>query len=283
MKPKPGTNLEELRRLAREEALAYQSIYGWYPTSGTDPVWSGLQIELHSATYGAVKRAIRERVEMPGWDEQRECATDYPDLRPCWRIYPISYNPSFPPLVRCQAGRTFLPHELPGQLHTWQQWAAETARGDHDDYLRELHWYETADWVRYHWSCLHAAAVDALTATGAWAHRPETIVVRDEILRLPEPIVPCIALSPDPNAPARDRERLATDYPATLAAARTLVELTRRWDASVRGNRKLRYYENCYKFTLDEFRTHAADPWLHEFFVWAARCVELGFGLRLDY
>src|SRR5436190_1211784 len=71
------------------------------------------------------------------------------------------------------------------------------ARGGHDDYLRELHWYETARWARYHWSCLHAAAVDSLTRDANWASKPELAAVRGQILRLPQPTVPDIRLSPD--------------------------------------------------------------------------------------
>jgi hypothetical protein len=282
MKPKADADPDELRRLVREEAAAYQSIYGWSPVSDVDPVWSGLQLGLNWPACLRATRAIRELVEDASWDDERQCATDHPELVPCWRVSVIAGNPTFPPLVRCQAGRSILPDELPGQTEAWRRWAEEAARGTHDDYLRELHWYTGADWTRHHWSVLHAAAVGSLTATGAWASKPDLIAVREEILRLPEPPVPSIRLSPG-EGKTRATEVLDTGYPVCLAAARTLVDVTRRWDRNVSGNRKLRYYENYYDLTLDAFRARAADPWLREFLTWADRCADLGFGLRLDY
>jgi hypothetical protein len=35
--------------------------------------------------------------------------------------------------------------------------------------------------------------------------------------------------------------------------------------------------------TLDEFRHHARDSWLQEFFEWATQCVQRELGLYLDY
>jgi hypothetical protein len=282
MKPKPGSDLEELRRLARQEAVAYQSMSGWYPARAVDPVSLAVQYALHDADCGAAAAALRERTEWAGWDHARECASDVPDLMPTWRVSVVSQNPTFPPLVRCQAFRTILPDELPDQLARWRRWVEGVVRGDHDAYLRELHWYSTADWAWYHWSCLHAAATASLAAPGAWASKPELVEVREAILRLAQPTVPGIAVSPDPGRPSPDRDKLETAYPATLTTAHTLAELTRRWDRCVRENRKLKYYEGCYRFALDEFREHASGRWLGEFFAWTGRCAELGFGLGLD-
>jgi hypothetical protein len=282
MTPKPDADPDELRRLVREQAVAFQSLYGWESTGAHDEMRDSLLGELHFGPYRAACHTLVSRIDFPPVRDEDGCAVDHPALAPCFRVYPITRNPTFPPLVRCRAGRTILPDELPGQLAEWRRWAEEAARGDHDDYLRELHWYDTADWARCHWSCLHAAAVGSLSATGAWASKPGLIAAREEILRLPEPTVPRVRLSPDDKKPW-DPADLEAGYPACLAAARTLAELTRRWDRNVGGNRKLRYYENSYHLTLDEFRARAADPWLHEFFAWAGRCAELGFGLYLDY
>jgi hypothetical protein len=282
MKPKPGTDLTKLRELARAEAVAYQSMNGWYPVHETDPVARDIQLELHRVACGAATEAIRERTDWAGWDRERECATDYPDLVPTWRVLVLSQNPIFPPLVRCQAFRTILPDELPDQLAAWRQWTEGVLHGDHDAYLRELHCYVTADWARYHWSCLHRTAVNSLSAIGGWASKPELVAVRDEILRLPEPAILRIPVMPTSLPRGLPDIDFADAYPAALATARSLVELTKRWDACVRDNKKLKYYEECYRFSLDDFRAHASEQWVQEFFAWAGQCVELGFGLCLD-
>ena len=61
------------------------------------------------------------------------------------------------------------------------------------------------------------------------------------------------------------------------------TQMTRARDSNVRENMKLRYYEDYYHFTLDEFRHHPRDSWLQKFFEWATRCVQRGFGIYLDY
>ncbi len=278
---KSGADPDELTRLIREQAVAFQTLYGWFDSTSEDnPLLSGLLTDLHGPAYRAASDALAGLAEFPEYDDATGRATDYPDLAVCWRVYPITSGPIFPPLVRFRAGRTYLPADLQPQLDAWRTWAEQVAHGDHDDYLQELHWYETARWARYHWSCLHAAAVDSLTRDANWARRPELAAVREQILRLPQPTVPAVRLSPD-GKPKFEQDELAREYPAALAVARTLVELTRAWDSKVKH--KLRYYEECYRLTLDEFRAAASDDWLREFFAWAGRCADLGFGLYLDY
>jgi hypothetical protein len=281
MRAMPGVDRDELRRLAATEAAGYQSFAGWHPVAAQDPVAGDIRHALHEPAWAAARAAVRERVEPAGWDGVRQRATDIPDLVPCWRVAVVADNPTFPPLVRVRAYRALLPDELAEQVDAWRRWAGEVAAGRHDPYLMKLHWYATADWARYHWEALHRAAVESLAAVGAWASNSELVAVRDDILRLPRPEVPRIGIA-GPDTPSPDRDRLAVEYPAALAAARTLAELTRRWDGCVRGNRKLRLYEDGYHLTLDEFRRLAAGGWLHEFFAWADRCVTKGFGWCLD-
>ena len=278
MRPKSGAGADELRALARAEGLAYQSCDGWYPVSEAGSLRPDIGRALHETALAAATAGVRARVELAGWDHDRGCAADVPDLVPSWRVAVIAGNPAFPPLDRCRAFRTIPPDELPDQLAAWRRWVEDAGAGRHDTYLRDLHWYGTADWARYHWSVLHENAVRSFAAAGAWAKRPALAAVRDDILRLPEPVVPRVAVTPDRMEKGGGGPLAAKDYRSTLEAARALAELTRRWDGCVRGNQKLRYYEDCYKFTLDEFRAHLAGAWLAEFFAWADRCVAAGFG-----
>lgn len=275
------TDPAQLGRLMEQQALAFQSIGTWNSKACTDRVRDALCHRLHFETYLAASDSVRGLLEFPGWDDERQRATDLPDLVPCWRVYPITYNPTFPPLWRMRAHRTFLPDQLRAQLLVWKAWAAQVANGEHDAYLRELHLHETSDFMRHHWSFLRAAATESLTRTASWAHKPALVEVRERVLRLPEPTVSSVPIEPTEKRSVKPEE-FDAHYAAVFEEARTLIALTRAWDANVRGNRKLRYYEGYYHLTLDGFRARARDPWLQEFFAWATRCVQQGFGFYLD-
>jgi hypothetical protein len=83
--------------------------------------------------------------------------------------------------------------------------------------------------------------------------------------------------------PSLRQDEFEAQYAAAFEGVKSLIELTRAWDSNVRGNKKLRYCEDNYHLTLDEFRHHARDSWLQEFFKWATQCVQRRFGLYLDY
>jgi hypothetical protein len=206
---------------------------------------------------------------------------DIPDLSPCWRVYPITHNPIFPPLWRLRAHRTFLPDQLEAQLAEWKDWARQVANGGHEEYVRELHLHVTSDFMRHHWSSLRAAAIASLCPTGSWATKPTLVDVRERIVRLPEPTVSRVRIEPS-EKPSLRRDEFEAQYAVVFEEVKTLIELTRAWDSNVRQNEKLRYYEDYYHLTLGEFR-HYGDSWLQEFFGWATRCVQRGFGLYLDY
>jgi len=276
---KHAANHLELGRLIEQQALAFQSIWTWDSDAWTDQVRDDLCQRLHFETYQAASDALRHLLKFPEWNDER---LDVPDLPPCSRVYPITHNPIFPPLWRLRAHRTFLPDQLEAQLPEWKDWAGQVANGGYEEYVRELHLHVTSDLMRHHWSSLRAAAIASLCRTGSWATKPALVVVRESIVRLPEPTVSRVRIEPS-EKPSLRQDEFEAQYAAVFEGVKALIELTRAWDSNVRGNKKLRYYEDYYRSTLDEFRHYARDSRLQEFFEWATRCVQRGFGLYLDY
>ncbi|HKD39466.1 MAG TPA: hypothetical protein VKB87_04165 [Myxococcaceae bacterium] len=276
---KQAANHPELGRLIEQQAIAFQSIWTWNFNSWIDRVPFDLCHRLHLETYQAASEALRHLLEFPEWNDGR---MDVPDLSTCWRVYPITHNAIFPPLWRLRAHRTFLPDQLEAQLPEWKDWAGQVANGGHEEYVRELHLYVTSDFMRHHWSSLRAAAIASHCRTGSWTTKPTLVEVRERIVRLPEPTVSRVRIEPS-ERPSLRQDEFEAQYAAAFEGVKTLIELTRAWDSNVRGNEKLQYYEDYYRLTLDEFRHHARDSWLQEFFEWAIRCVQRGFGLYLDY
>jgi hypothetical protein len=184
-------------------------------------------------TYRAASKALRHLLEFPEWNDG---PMDIPDLSLCWRVYPITKNPIFPPLWRLRAHRTFLPDQLEAQLQEWKDWAGQVANGGHEEYVRELHLYVTSDFMRYHWSSLRAVAIASLCCTGSWATKPALVEVREWILRLPEPIVSRLRIEPS-EKPSLRQDKFEAQYPAAFEEVKTLIELTRTWDSNVPGMR----------------------------------------------
>jgi hypothetical protein len=271
---KPDADRAVLQRLMDQHAHAYQSVDGWDLSYRRDRVRHALSLRLHESTLVDANRRLRE-LTLP--DEDHDS-----DFRLVMRVYPITHNPIFPPLVRLRAHRSFLPEQIPPQLREWQEWAEQVAAGEHDAYVRELHFYETANFLQEHWSQLRAIALESLTRTAKWAHEPARDQLRNRILNLPEPVpLPAIRIDPA-DRPDWRQENFGHQYPAALAQARELVELSRAWDAGLRSNLRSGYYERYYYLTLDQFRDHARDPWVFEFLAWATRCAEANYGLLLD-
>src|SRR5689334_20298536 len=108
------SELAELERLVEQQALAYQSMWGWYShaCSDYDSVTRTLRERLHKTAYLTASDSLRERLTFPEWDDARGCSRDIPELAFCWRVYPITHNPTYPPLWRLRAHRTFLPDQL---------------------------------------------------------------------------------------------------------------------------------------------------------------------------
>lgn len=270
--------------LIERQAIAFQSMWGWISIACSDynGVESALLERLHEPAYLAASKALRALIAFPEWDEESGRPTDVPDLEICWRVYPITHNPIYPPLWRVRAHRTFLPGELPHQIRQWRKWAAQAASGEHDDYIQELHLQATSDFMHYHWSYLRGNATASLGEDGDWARKPALVEVREKILRLGEPAVASARIDPADKRPD-DLESIGGRLRTLFGDLAVLLDLTRAWNSLVRGNWKLPDYTDSYSLTLDAFKEHARDPWLLDFLRWADECAESGFALFLDY
>ena len=121
---KIGVDQLELRQLVSRQARAFRALY----CTGTG-VASVLQ------EYRNADSELRQSLEFPEWDANTGVALDDSALRVCFRTYPVTRNPVFPPEWRSEAMRTILPDELPGQLAAWRQWLSEVKAGQHRHYL----------------------------------------------------------------------------------------------------------------------------------------------------
>lgn len=279
---KADTDAGELERLIEQQALAYQSVWGWHSPGYTDIVRQDLSFRLHGEKYRTAKRDLREALVFPGWDAEHGCPRDIALLDIRRRTTPITHNLLFPPLWRCQAYRTILAKPLGAQIARWKSWADEVANGEHADYVQELHLHATSVAMRGHWTDLRHLALGSLDRTAGWANTQEMSETRDAILRLPEPTIDAIRLDPS-DAGIPGQEEIASRWHAAFAQMQALVTATRAWDAQVPGNKKLGYTERHYDATIEQFRSRGRAVQLHDFLGWASACREQGFALFLDY
>ena len=270
-------------RLIEQQSLAYQSMGGWKPQAGSDydGVLRDLLNRLHEKSYLTASAALRKLLTFPKLDDDQFYALDIPDLDPCWRVYPITDNPTFPPLWRVQAYRTLLPDQLYSQIREWKRWKEQVLGAEQDDYLRELHVYETSDLMRYHWTILRENVIASRDRAYDWAMKPNLTEICERILRLPEPAVVDARIDPGDEGPT-NRDEFNERYQASFASLSVLLDLTRSWNSEVPEDWKVEY-ECGYDLTIESFRDKCRDPWLHEFLDWADRCAEQGFVLFLDY
>lgn len=279
----PNADIGLLLDLVERQAVAFQSVWGWtsHACSDLDPVGHALRKRLHFAAYRAASDSLSGLLVFPEWDDARNCSSDDPELSPYWRVHPITYNPIYPPLWRLQAYRTWLPDPLRRQVRQWKQWAEQAARGEHDDYLRDLHLYETSDKMHYHWSYLRGNATASLGEGGDWASRQSLAEVRDGILRLPEPTIFNARIDPTDEG-SDGPDRLDARRQGLFDDLAVVIDLTRAWNATVPEPWKVPDYAGDYHRTLDAFKEMARDPWLLDFLQWAEACAERGFALYLD-
>jgi hypothetical protein len=278
-----------LGRLIEQQAVAFQSMRGWHSDAcyDYDGVQQALQERLHLEAYRAASDALHDLLEFPEWDENRLCAKDIPDFDPCWRVYPITNNPAYPPLWRLRAHRTFVPEQLGAQIAEWKRWAEQVVGAKHEGYLRELHLMTTSDFMLYHWLYLRRKVTAVVSRTDSADREPALTQVCEKILQLPEPVVTDAHI--DPADEERDTWPQPNHWPTfdfryddLFDELRVLLDLTREWNSRVPEDSKVPYGEETYHLTLEGFRECAREPWLQEFFSWADRCAEGGFALYLD-
>jgi hypothetical protein len=137
--------------------------------------------------------------------------------------------------------------------------------------------------MRYHWSYLRELACESQSRIGRWANKPDFVDVREQILRLPQSEVAGAPIDASEEQRAKCEPWDESRYRDLLDNARRLIELTRAWDSKVRGSWKVQYYESSYDLEFQDFKNHARDDSLLEFFHWADQCADCGFGLVLDY
>lgn len=280
---KPGADPARLRALVREQAFAFQVWYGWEQSLSDEyPLMRDLLVNAHTTPGLDASRQLLGLIELPEYDREKGHAKDIPDLAPCWRVYPITDNDTFPPSVRFAAGRTYLPGEVAPALDGWRGWNEAVRLGRQDEYLAELHWYETARQSRYFWDRLHAAAVGSFEDDGKREPRPGFLATRERILRLRPPRLPRVRCLPTDRS-AFDPGDLEKGYAEALTEAQAIIELTTSWNRGAPKRWRTQGTLDFFRLTLDEFRALASDSWLDEFFEWAERCADLGFGLYLDH
>ncbi len=280
---KPGVDSARFGELIERQAMAFQTLYGFHDSiADEDRLPRDVRDYLHFHAYRDASTELSELVELPAYDDATGRAADYPELDRCWRIYPVTHNATFPPLMRVTAGRTYLADEVRPIVEKWRAWADGVRRGQHDDYLKELHWYETTCWARFFWNQLHDSAVRSFADDGSREPKPGFLETRDRVLRLPRPHIPHIRRSPTQQLHF-EANALATDYPQALANAQELIETTAAWNRCARKKWRLGHLDVFFTLPLDEFRKQASSPRVLELFDWTERSADLGFGLYLDY
>ena len=283
VRPKSSASVHELRALIDRQALSFQAITGFWMTDPTS--YSQEAFESEKAEYGPAyvesSEALAQLFVGPPYDEVLGHCTDYPDLESCRRTCFITRNSLFPPQWQMRAYRSYLPDELPTHLARWSQWAAEIREGKHRGYLFELWRYETSLFLRHHWETLQGNATASLEKSTAWARKSKFLAARDSVLNLDCPELRTVpAFEPTEHS-------YPTPVPATALGeidqqVRDLVSATRRWDSTVKGERKVRYYESYYP-SFEAYLDEVNDDSLLDGIAWVERCCELGFGLFLDY
>ncbi len=272
MRPKPGGRAE-LARLASEQAEAFRDIPDrWFIAGDFRPTAREMETEdAREARLGRASSALGDHLEPPD---------DASDLRKSWNVSEIGRDPSFPPRVRLQAYRTFLPEDIPAQLDRWKDWISAVARKEYGAYQLELLVHEESVYLHHHhWAYLQETARTTLDRTAAWANRPEIRAVGDRILAHPAPTIHPAPLWPVWGARAcpEDHEGLAT----FLRESAELLDLNRAWNRLAKGRAKFRCWRGY--VTFDEDCQSAASPRTREFFDWAGRCSEAGMVLFLTY
>jgi hypothetical protein len=284
MRPKQNAQESELHRLINLQAEAFQRLPSMWSTDQIEPseIYDEEETRRLERQYGDSSRALTELLDYPTWDDSTYTPHDYPELALCWRVYPITHSGIFPIKWRVEAHRTYLAEPLREQLRTWTDWVFAVSQGRYRQYLLDLYLYETTIRINYVYRVIRNAAQESLSRTGRWAIKPDLVSVRDRILSFQVP-----ALYPA-SVPLPAQIDIAVNlanheaYQSISQKVHELIALTRSWDANVKQNWKIRYYENFYE-TFDEFLAQANYKWLHDFLAWAEACSSKGMGLFLDY
>ncbi len=278
MRPKPGVDHDELRRLARRQAESFQGMpYYWATDMLTPDSYLKQTRQQFERPYRESSEALRGLLEFPGYDEERARCCDHPGLAPCWRVYPITHNTIFPPQWRLAAYRTLLPDELGPGVEAWVRWLSAVSEGEHRTYLSRLHAHETTKRLYVLWRDLREDAVALRPEDTARRRRPVLTAMRGRVLGRPAPEIAPAPMGPTPadvGGPPDDRW--------LMGQVTELLSVIREWaeaadDEAWRGG-----YEADFP-DFDGFLAQARDPWRLDFLRWAEACRSLGMGLFLGH
>ena len=139
--------------------------------------------------------------------------------------------------------------------------------------------HESLD-LRSHWSILQHAARASLEKTNAWTRKPKFLEARASVLDYPEPrfYSAPIWVPPDGYCPPYC---LSTQR-AIEEEAEKLINMTRKWDSTVKGSWKVRMYRDHHE-TFEQYLARADAERLVESLAWVEQCCSMELGLYLDY
>jgi hypothetical protein len=284
MFPNKDANRAELMRLIRQQADAFQAMPSYWDRDIMTPrsVLDRTK-EEHEPLYLTSSRALHGLLEFPEYDETGRLP-EYPGLAPCWRVYPITESPIFPPQWRLRAFRTFLPDELGAQIEEWRRWLAAVDRGEYRDYLFELYAHEMTKSLFVGWRDLKEHIDAVASETGERAPGESLAALCRSILRhpvpeiTPAPIRPYPAMSGGPTGQRRNSQE-----GVILAQAKEWVANIREWGAAIDDETWRSGFSEADFPAFDEYLALTHDSWLLDFLAWAETCHSFGMGLALDY
>ncbi len=277
----------ELEALIEAQADRFKVLYGTISAFDYDHIEDDeaqrtqriLEKEVLAKEYAKVSADLRAFFDFPAWNISTGVAKDISYLLPCFPIRAIFDNPTFPPCWRIEACRSYLPPELEKRLLVWKQWSQEVADGQHLDYLKRLHAYDTSKIVWKHWDDLQFRVSATKTMDKIWVYNPKLVRLRNKILALPEP-----KILPMPKHPDEQRDGLAEEeYQAVFKDVAFYFDMSKRWNGVSKGFSKCHYSAGHYKLDFNAFKAEAYNASMQDFLQWADKCVLHHFGLFLDY
>ncbi len=268
MRPRAGMTAAELARRIAAQRAAFLAT-GWSPGGAAEPCANDAVSAGRDAA-DAWRRAdedLRDVVDLPvdgaGW--------------PSFRVAVIGANPLLPPSWRDAAWSSLGPAQAGAEFARWRWWYAEVTAGRLDSYLDRLRLWDE----RRELAACRRASLDAVALAGARpvarATSQEFLAARDRLAGIPAP--PPVP-EPGPAPTGDDEAPTPADlgpvraglcaYRRSLAAA--IVEVNRT------GPRSLRLPMPP---PVGEPAGEVHDPWLEDFFTWAAPYLSDGCGLYL--
>jgi len=283
-KLKDHSDISLVKQLIEHQAVSFQSLFCTDTFFDSDPNTYSILEKIHRNSSLESSRELKKLLEFPECNEEKGCPEDIPNLDTTIRVTPTILRAAiFPPQWRILDCKTYLSEDLKKPLDKWRNWIDEVTKNQHEDYLREIHLYETIHTMAEHVEILKYCAIASLKKENNWANKLDFKKVRQKILELPE--IECIQIRIDPQQPISDRiDDFDAVYRENFEHLREIIKLNKFWNSQVRGKRKIDFYEDRYDFDIEDFKESSLDEdWLNTFFDWVEQCIKYKFGLYLDY